>query len=51
MAEAKVSVFILALVGCERDALLALLEDSGDLSQPLRSIKEQLANPLERYTA
>jgi hypothetical protein len=48
---ADLSVFILALLARERDALLALLEDSDDLSQPLRSIKEQLANPLERYTA
>jgi hypothetical protein len=45
------SVFILALFARERDALLALLEDSGDLSQPLLSIKEQLASPLERHAA
>jgi hypothetical protein len=51
MAEAEVSVFILALLARERDELLALLEDSGELSQPLRSIKEQLVNPLERYAA
>ena len=51
MAEAKVSVFILALLGRERDELLALLEDSGELSQPLRSIKEQLTNPLEQEPA
>ncbi len=41
-----IEVSVLALTASEKRALVALIEDAGELSRPLRDVLEQLEHPL-----